>query len=856
MALNAPYYTKTQVDSKVDPLKVDVEGLETTTNNLNQQVNNLELEVGGIADGTGGKSYPDLTTAMAVTPLPEDNTIFLIDPDNEDESGKYRYDSNEPNGWKFLEELGAKGKVEEGNTQAVSGGQVFDSYKQAVEAGVPLISFDLRAGVILASGGFNSSLNWLSTDKIQCNDIDRIYIEGMGISHQTLADRRIACYNDNVFLGFITQTTPSQSIDFVPLSGSNYFAVNIESEVDISADLSNSIFLKNLIITKVYAYKAPKIHAEYITGDINTKQIGDMLLFDENLKQQQKEFLTNFSMTFSNNAWNKNGGIVVDANYKRTSLTSDSSLAMVNGFLIVRYSGEIRSNASDIAGVLFLNQAKQVIGHACTDFKVYTNEVLVLPTGTFYIACCGYGSNPTLVGVKTLIEANSPNSVKVIDLSSISDTEDGTEANPYKTISKAIAENKNYSTTFLIKQGDYRETLDFAALENGDFRFIAKLGNRVRILGSRKLEGLTLTAGKTNTYECSYPYTVVGGATFGKLIFEDGNNSRPIATNERHPLQKSTQYRLPFSVLTEKTSIDEVESNPGTFYKDNDTNKLYIHTTNSTNPNTNGFSYEVMARAFNTIKNAKTNQSVNISLSNLQFFFGQIGLRFVGFNQVNRLNVSVLGCADVGCIRDDSANVYAVNDEVGFCNGDGINGHFTAWDGYGSLTDFRSMQPNCVYIDPWCHDNFDDGMSHHENHRVLTFGGLWEHNDDGGVRASDDANYTMYDPYSRYNGLVTGAGEGISAVNPVDNPNRNGCKVTIYGGFIEGNAYGIGVITDSRNAVEAIGTIIRNSTMGDVLAKFGRVICRNVRVTNSDPSKKKVVANGGTIEVINDELLT
>lgn len=127
MALNAPYYTKTQVDSKIDPLKVDIQSVENEVIETNERVYNLELEVDGIADGTGGKSYPDLTTAMAVTPLPEDGTIFLIDPDNEEEAGKYKYDSNEPNGWKFLEDLGAKGKVEEGELRAVSGNEVFST---------------------------------------------------------------------------------------------------------------------------------------------------------------------------------------------------------------------------------------------------------------------------------------------------------------------------------------------------------------------------------------------------------------------------------------------------------------------------------------------------------------------------------------------------------------------------------------------------------------------------------------------------------------------------------------------------------------------------------------------------------
>lgn len=63
---------------------------------------NLEEVVYNIADGTGGKAYPDLTTAMAVDPLPADGTIFTIDESNEEEKGIYAYDSGEVEGYRFV----------------------------------------------------------------------------------------------------------------------------------------------------------------------------------------------------------------------------------------------------------------------------------------------------------------------------------------------------------------------------------------------------------------------------------------------------------------------------------------------------------------------------------------------------------------------------------------------------------------------------------------------------------------------------------------------------------------------------------------------------------------------------------
>src|SRR5690606_33928937 len=89
----------------------------------NQSGLDLEEVVSNIADGTGGKAYPDLTTAMAVDPLPDDGVIFTIDESNETEKGIYAYDSTEVNGYRFVRGF-ADGEVQYGDSRAVSGGAV------------------------------------------------------------------------------------------------------------------------------------------------------------------------------------------------------------------------------------------------------------------------------------------------------------------------------------------------------------------------------------------------------------------------------------------------------------------------------------------------------------------------------------------------------------------------------------------------------------------------------------------------------------------------------------------------------------------------------------------------------------
>lgn len=103
--MKSPYYTKTQVDSKVD---------------------DLEVQISNVSDGTSGKAYPDLTTAMAVVPLPDNGIIFTIDETNDIEKGVYAYDSTEINGYRFVREIGADGKIEENDSRAVNGNEIFE----------------------------------------------------------------------------------------------------------------------------------------------------------------------------------------------------------------------------------------------------------------------------------------------------------------------------------------------------------------------------------------------------------------------------------------------------------------------------------------------------------------------------------------------------------------------------------------------------------------------------------------------------------------------------------------------------------------------------------------------------------
>jgi len=331
----------------------------------------------------------------------------------------------------------------------------------------------------------------------------------------------------------------------------------------------------------------------------------------------------------------------------------------------------------------------------------------------------------------------------------------------------------------------------------------------------------------------------------------------PILSSEVHALQKGLSFRLPFTPIYEVGSIALVDSTPSSYYYDG-VDTIYIHTTNSDNPETNGFNYEIIQRDFNTYNDPDlTKKEVRLSIRNLQFMYGTSGFLAIGFQYMERRKCTSLACLGVGAFRDDTGWIVSYNDEAGFCDNDGFNGHFSSYTGGTSSSDNRSHSPQAIYYDLWTHDNFDDGISHHENANGSVIGGLIEYNGDGGWKIATDANFSGYNIISRRNGQTVSVGgsegNGFASVNPTTNPYRNGCKLLLFNCLAENNNSGyagLGV----NNIVEMVNCISRNNT-NELYADTGVVISRNTLATNASPSNLKVELNGGTVEVINDTLL-
>lgn len=494
-----------------------------------------------------------------------------------------------------------------------------------------------------------------------------------------------------------------------------------------------------------------------------------------------------------------------------------------------------------------------------------------IPTGNIKLLFRDVVSiSETKVVISSSVSSVTPtNVVYYVNKATGSDSNNGgSPTSPFLTIGKAISSCANKNAKILVYAGDYREVLDFTPFTGENIELIAVGANKVRVLGSDAVTGWSKTAGRTNIYQAAFAGSVPAWTREANPIFEDGNPSMPIAANEIHPLQKGLTNRLPYTLIKLITAgadlaatLTSLDTSPGKYYVSGGI--IYINTSNSSNPATNGFSYEVITRNFNTTL-ATANLGIalpNLTMRRMNFCFGLTGFTALGFNVVTRYNCSALAAITAGCWRDDSATVISYKDEAGGSDNDGFNGHYTYTD---FLTqDVRTGNTLCVYHDMWSHDNYDDGISHHERHEVSIYGALTEYNGDSGMRPSTGCNYRVYNGHMRKNGwevnksgsAAANGGEGIATVNPVLD-GRAATNAICFNCVSEGNNVGYSANSDALNKLTLINCVSRNNISAELYSHLGNITSRNTLATNSNSALLKVTASGGTITIVNDPLLT
>lgn len=550
------------------------------------------------------------------------------------------------------------------------------------------------------------------------------------------------------------------------------------------------------------------------------------------------------------------------------SSTSTASVVLTNGYHVNRDANVLYEYVIGDTISIEINPVDKTVRTAVNGVYSPSIPVNEVPTGNIKIAIRGnsYDARNTRI---TQISV-SKDEFYVDNLLGL-DTNYGTASTPLKSINAAI--NKCLGKThpyIYVKEGEYRETLDFSNLTYENLKIEASQNELVKVMGSDQLTGWVKTGGYSNIYQTAISDIPPDWTYSANKIFEYGNWSKPISYDDYNALQKGKAYRLFYTEIEEipldtnlGVTLTSLDATPSKYY--NDSGVIYMHNTNSNNPETSPYRYENIVRNINTELSQGDVQAKkpNLSLKFINFYFGLEGLVVGGFNKVERFYCTAFGMkTSAGGFSDSGCNeIYAYRDEAAGCSNDGINGHMNFFDGIYTADDKVGVGQS-VYIDSYCHDNDDDGMSHHERHEVTVQGGLFEYNGDSGIRAASSANYRVYNAISRFNGQLdlagaTYGGEGFANVNVIDD-NRSYGSMEMFGCFSYENKVGFQLLSDALCKMTLHNCTSRNNERFEYRVNIngGKMILNNCLATNATPANIIQEDSGGIIEIYTDTIVS
>jgi len=184
----------------------------------------------------------------------------------------------------------------------------------------------------------------------------------------------------------------------------------------------------------------------------------------------------------------------------------------------------------------------------------------------------GFSVNPLIIGAALYVDSVSGNDT----------TGDGSETTPYKTIEKMLSVLDTEETLLLKRGSVFREQFEIP----DNIRVEAYGFGAMPIISGAEIvdnSDFSLTATTTNTYEVD-------------IVIAETYNPYVSVTNDDVLMAWEDDVRLGGKFENYQTSIAGVEANPGSHWWDTVTNKLYVHPSDSSNPTTNGKSYEVSVR--------------------------------------------------------------------------------------------------------------------------------------------------------------------------------------------------------------------------------------------------------------------
>lgn len=315
------------------------------------------------------------------------------------------------------------------------------------------------------------------------------------------------------------------------------------------------------------------------------------------------------------------------------------------------------------------------------------------------------------------------------------DSNAGTRSSPLLTAGAALSAIGGAGEVVLLA-GDY-QNLRFNMAAATRLTIRADIGAVVRVFLGEKVSTFSHDSGTVwkAAVASGYDFTEADNR---RWVFEWGTPEGPIAPAAAQPLQLGRTHRLLHSRLRVQPNKAAVGAGPGRFWYDSVDHTLYISATDGGNPN--GRDYWIPSQTSLQSFVFGGTGSTDVVVEGVHVFFGRDNLNFSYCRSYVARACQLFGASDEGITANpmvrglEENNEYAANAN----DGSGPANYFASW---------ASLE----VVDPWAHDNGDEGHSIHRNIAASYYGGLYEYNQSGGITPALGASCTAYGPFTRGN---------------------------------------------------------------------------------------------------------
>lgn len=440
-----------------------------------------------------------------------------------------------------------------------------------------------------------------------------------------------------------------------------------------------------------------------------------------------------------------------------------------------------------------------------------------------------------------------------------SDSNPGTLASPKLTLTGAKNALYGKTGTIICRGGDnaYNALNSLDLSDCPGIRIIAAANEIPQFFFGEKILGAAFTNVGGATPNVFSATMAAANGTNLDFVFDHGVPYGTISTAERHPLHRGRTYRCDSTPWYIVGSLATCNTTAGSCFVSGTT--LYV------NPPSGSMTGK-------TIYVPNYAAIVSGGVAGVTNYFEMTGiidryanegpnLRYVLEGQLN--NCISIGGKTNG-FRFDNSNVKTDGCEAWGAGNDGFNIHGpTPGAPDPTIADCRY-----THIATYSHDNWDDGMSHHERCQMIELGGLFEYNGGDGVVPANGAHAQSISSHARQNGsalgvagvgtgAASGKGAGFGVTNAVG-ANEGGISTdyTLVECTSENNDSCIYATADTLNIIHAYRCRLGTATgLAKVkAANNGKVYLHDC--TEFGTGTTKNTATGGTITVENGTLIT